>query len=118
MQAVIRIEGPGRYRSIAPGRSLTAFYEKLHGFRCTPDWIIQPDPPTNTQDMDVTYSGSDPDITEVVYYTDDEEPVRVDISQKASFTIPASALKGKSFVKLIAPGGGEDGIRIVRFKAP
>lgn len=77
------------------------------------DWSVQPDPPSTSQDLEVTYGGDDPDVTVGYYQTDKDAPVRVDLDENGSFVIPKSALKGKRRIKLVAVGGGEDGIRII-----
>lgn len=82
------------------------------------DWWIRPDPPSNDKDLEVTYAADDPDVVTATYTVDGAAPVKVDLTKGSTFTIPASALRGKRFVKLDAKGGGERGFRIVRFPSP
>lgn len=76
------------------------------------DWIIRPDPPSTDQDLTATYVG-DPDAETASYSIDGGPVVNVDLKGKMRIRIPKAKLRGKSFVRFHAKGGGEDGIRVV-----
>ncbi len=77
------------------------------------DFLVEPDPPTTAQDLEVSYSGLE---TEIDYEVEGEAPVRIDLSEIGSFKIPKSKLTGKKWVRIVARGGGEAGYLVVRFK--
>lgn len=100
---------------IASPRAMTPASQAAPG---DSNWSVEPDPPESGKDLDVSYDGDEPDIDEAVYYVDDGPAVRVKLGEDGKFTIPASKLKGKSYLKLWARGAGEAGVRIIRLSAP
>lgn len=78
----------------------------------TNDWDVEPDPPTESSDLEVCYNG---DESSVSYQLEGEAIQTVDVSENGSFTIPKAKLKGKSFVRLMA-GGGERGYVVISIR--